>query len=191
MRNHLAHVVMAVGIAALAVACGGAGTGSPSGSASEGGRGLAVDQQVKLQGCVQPASSNPGELILAGVFVPAPATQPRNQETAQEPVIANGTWVRLTGNIDQLQLRDYLGKRVEVTGRVRDTGANTLGTSGYVGSNKDKFDRSSRDAGTDPQRNITPTTAAPNGGDANGTAPSIAVEQVRKLSDSCRQEPDK
>jgi len=72
-----------------------------------------------------------------------------------------------------------------VIGTIRDSGVNTLGTSGREGTEKDKFERSGRDASTSPVRGVPPATVAPNGGDANGTAPRLSVEHVKKLSDSC------
>jgi hypothetical protein len=190
MRNHFTHIATAVLCAATAVACGSPGKNvSDSGRyATEGGRGSGSPEQfVKLDGCVAPGTSPTGEYLLRDVVVPAPATQPQGgQETMQHPPIANGTWVRLAGDNDELH--DHLGKRVEIMGRMRDTGANTMGTSGHSGTNEEKFERSSNDAGTNPVRNIPPTTAAPAGADANGTTALIAVERVRELSGSCGEE---
>jgi hypothetical protein len=185
MRNHTSHLVIAVAAAALVAACGEGNNPDHGRYATESGRGSgAAAQNIKIDGCVAPGSRPDGDFILREVVLPAPATQPNGQETMQNPPIANGTWVRLVGSKDA-DLASYLGKRVEVIGTIRDSGVNTLGTSGHAGTDKDKFERSGRDAGTSPVRNIPPTTAAPNGGDANGTAPRLSVEHVKKLSDSC------
>lgn len=187
MRNHVTHIATAVALAALAVACGGDNS-NQSRYLTESGRGRGLNQHVKLEGCVAPAGAHPGEYVLREVFLPEPAEQPMGQETAQVPPVVNGSWVRLSGDAAELNLKDYLGKRVEVDGNISETGQNTLGTSGHAGTNEDKFERSSRDAGTDPVRNIPPTTAAPAGADANGDAPQIAIEHVKALGQSCQAE---
>jgi len=185
MRNHAARLLIAVSVAALAVACGEGNNPDHGRYATEGGRDSSSEaQNVKLDGCLAPGMRPDGDFILRDVVLADPATQPNGQHVVQNPPIANGTWVRLVGGKDA-DLNDYLGKRVEVIGSITDSGVNTLGTSGHEGSDKDKYARSSRDAGTSPERNMTPTTAAPNGGDANGTAPRLAVEHVRTVSGSC------
>jgi hypothetical protein len=185
MRNHAARLLIAVSVAALAVACGEGNNPDHGRYATEGGRDSSSEaQNVKLDGCLAPGMRPDGDFILRDVVLADPATQPNGQHVVQNPPIANGTWVRLVGGKDA-DLNDYLGKRVEVIGSITDSGVNTLGTSGHEGSDKDKYARSSRDAGTSPERNMTPTTAAPNGGDANGTAPRLGVEHVRTVSGSC------
>ena len=47
------------------------------------------------------------------------------------------------------------------------------------------FERSGRDASSSPVRSVPPATAAPNGADANGTAPRLSVEHVKQLSETC------
>lgn len=179
MRNHVTHLATAVLVSAFAVACGGSHDYT-----SESGRASGSAQQnIKLDGCMAPAESGPGHYIVRNVVLPEPAEQPNGQQTAQQPPVTEGSWVNLVGDTDHLQ--GYLGQRVEVEGRITDTGANTMGTSGHAGTNEDKFARSSHDASTNPDRAITPTTAVPNGADANGWAPSLAVEHVKKLADSC------
>ncbi len=185
MRN-VTHFVIAVAVAALAVACGEGSNNPDHGRyATEGGRGSSSEaQNIKLDGCVAPGMRPDGDFILRDVILPDAATQPNAQHIVQNPPISNGTWVRLVGAKDA-DLNSYLGKRVEVIGSIRDSGTNTLGTSGHEGTDKEKYARSSRDAGTSPERNMTPTVAAPNGADANGTAPRLAVEQVKTLSETC------
>ena len=186
MRKHLTHIGMAVLLAAIAVGCSNPSSNNPDHGryATEGGRKSGPpDQYVKLDGCLEPGDRPDGAFMLRQVVVPEPATQPLGQETMEHRPIPPGSWVRLIG--DAGDLKRELGHRVEVTGRVEDSGENTMGTSGHEGSNDDKFRRSSHDAGTNPDRNITPTTAAPAGANANGLSPRIAVEHVRKLADSC------
>ena len=188
MRNHATHLVFAVAVAALTVACGEGNNPDKGRFATESGRGSAsAAQNVKLDGCVAPGMRPDGDFILRNVIVPEPATQPNGQDVAQRPPVTDGSWVRLVGAKDA-NLNSYLGKRVEVIGTIRDSGVNTLGTSGQEGSDHDKFARSSRDSGSNPQRGIPPTTAAPGGADANGTAPRLAVEHVRTIAERCEGE---
>ena len=185
MRN-VTHLVVAVAVASLVAACGEGSNNPDKGRyATEGGRGSSSEaQNVKLDGCVAPGMRPDGDFILRDVIMPEAATQPNGQHVMQEPPVTDGTWVRLVAAKDA-NLDEYLGKRVEVIGSITDSGANTLGTSGHAGSDEDKYKRSSGDAGTNPVRNMPPTTTAPNGGDANGTAPRLAVEHVKMISETC------
>jgi len=137
-----------------------------------------------VDGCVE-AAPGTNNYVLQKVTLPPPATQPTGNNTAECPLITEGAWVRLLPGSDDI--RNYMGQLVEVTGVIQDTGANSLGTSGHEGSDQDKYARSTHDAGTSPDRNTKPTTAAPAGADANGTAPLIAVNTVTTLSKTCNQ----
>lgn len=178
---------MAVLVAAAAFGCNQPSRNNPDHGryATEGGRKSgSAEQFVKIDGCVQSATRPDADFVLRDVEVPSPAEQPLGQETMERPLIVRGSWVRLVGDSDDVKA--HLNQRVEITGRMQDTGENTLGTSGHAGSNDDKFHRSAHDAGTNPDRNMNPTTAAPAGADANGLAPRIAVEHVTKLDDRCK-----
>jgi hypothetical protein len=185
MRN-ATHLLIAVAVASLVAACGEGSNNPDHGRyATEGGRGSSSGaQNIKLDGCVGPGMRPDGDFILQDVIMPDAATQPNGQHVIQNPPVTDGAWVRLVGAKDA-NLNDYLGKRVEVIGSITDSGVNTLGTSGSAGTDEDKYKRSSGDAGTNPVRNMTPTTAAPNGGDANGTAPRLAVEHIKTISERC------
>jgi hypothetical protein len=190
MRNHLTHFMIAAAAAALAAACGQGNNPDHGRYATEGGRGSAppTAQNVKVDGCLGQGMRPDGDFILHDVVLAPPATQPNGQAVIEHPPIANGTWVRLVGDAKDANLESYVGKRIEVIGTIRDSGVNTLGTSGHEGTDAEKFERSSRDSGSNPQRGINPTTAAPNGADANGTAPRLSVEHITKLADSCEGE---
>jgi hypothetical protein len=187
MKNQVATLgIAALAAATVAVGCGRPGRNNPDHGryATEGGRKSgSAEQFVKIDGCVQSGTRPDMDFMLRDVDVPAPAEQPLGQETMERPLILRGSWVRLVGDAGEVE--KYLNNRVEITGRMQDSGENTLGTSGHEGSNDDKFRRSAHDAGTNPDRNMNPTTAAPNGADANGLAPRIAVEHVKKIADSC------
>ena len=174
MRN-VTHFMMAVAVASLVGACGEINNPPATGSSA---------QNITLDGCVAPGMRPDGDFILRDVIRPDAAAEPGGQDDVHGPLVTDGSWVRLVGSKDA-NLNDYLGKRVEITGSIIDSGVNTLGTSGHAGTDEDKYKRSTGDAGTNPVRNMTPTTTAPNGGDANGTAPRLAVEHIKAISDSC------
>jgi hypothetical protein len=196
MRKHISHIVVAVGIAAVAVACVGGTTVSKSERREQnGGEKRASDQRVAIQGCVGPAASGKG-YILRQVDMAGPAHQPFGQELMEHgPLIERGSWVRLAGNIDDI--KPYEGKRVAITGDVIDSGKNTLGTSGRTLPPKEatdthgKYAQSSKDADTNPDRTGVPSSVAPVGADANGNAPEVAVETVKKIADQCTAESSK
>jgi hypothetical protein len=190
MRKHVSHIATALSVAGLAFACTGRTDRVENERvAQSGGVKRGTYERVTLQGCLQKADAG-NEYVLRNVVVPPPAAQPQDQETMAHGLpVANGSWVRLTGGSNDLN--GYLGKRVAIWGEVVDRGDNTLGTSGRTTpakeaqTSQEKFEQSSKDAHTDPQRQMPPTTAAPVGADANGMAPRIAVERVNKVADSC------
>lgn len=186
--HQLTHACAAILMGAVAVACSGAKetTGNPRTAQGGGDRGRI--ERVRVEGCLQEAPGTPGrEYVLAHATMPEPETQPQGQETmAHGPLVANGSWVRLKS--DAQDMKSYLGQRVAVTGEVIDRGENTLGTSGRTTparegtTDAEKMQQSSKDAHTDPGRTTPPSTVAPMGANANGTAPLIAVEQVEKAT---------
>jgi hypothetical protein len=177
--------------AALAIACSGRNDAVDNDRKVQAGGERGKEERVRVEGCLQAAPGAPGhEYILAHVFTPEPEAQPQGQETmAHGPLIERGSWVRLEAGGEDL--KTYIGQRVSLIGEVIDRGENTLGTSGRVlpdkepTSDHDKFKQSSRDASTNPDRAIPPTTVAPMGANANGNAPKIAVEKISKLADTC------
>jgi hypothetical protein len=153
-----------------------------------------MEERIKVEGCLQGAPGAPGrEYVLAQVTMGGPATQPQGQETMEHgPLVAAGSWVRVAPGSEDL--KNYIGQRVSITGEVVDTGDNTLGTSGRVEPNKEgandheKFEQSSRDASTNPDRAMPPSTVTPANSNANGNAPKIAVEKIEKLAGSCEHQ---
>jgi hypothetical protein len=176
MRKQIAHVATVVAVAAVAAACGGGGVAG----GQEGGS----PRRVKLDGCVQAA---PGihQYTLQSVLNPVTAAQPNGNASPQEPLVPDGSWVRLTRRGEDLD--QYLGRRVEVEGPVTDTGATTIGTAGQE-DEKTKLRRASPDASSTTDRSVPPSTVPPRGATANGIAPLIAVEQIRTIADTCLTE---
>jgi hypothetical protein len=191
--HRLAHAGIAIFTAALAVACSGRNDAVRNERKAQGGGERGQNEMVRVEGCLQSAPGSPGrEYVLAHVTMPEPETQPQGQETMEHgPLVPAGSWVRIAPGGEDL--KNYVGQRVSITGEVIDRGDNTLGTSGRVLPNKeattdhDKFKQSSRDASTNPDRAMPPTTVAPLGANANGNAPKIAVEKIAKLADACEK----
>ena len=149
MRNHFLHLTIAVATAAVAVACSGRDNVDNPRKVQSGGDRI---QRIALDGCVNEAAGGGDQFVLRDVS--EVDSQPQSQAGTAIP---RGSWVRLAGGDD---LRKYVGKRVKVTGEVRDTGENTIGTSG--------------------QSAEMPRTSV-----ANGNAPQIAVERVEESPGSC------
>ena len=196
MMHRTSHRLICAGAllaAALAVACSDRKNGIGNDRKTQGGGERGKNEMVKVEGCLQGAPGTPGrEYILAHVSMPEPEAQPQGQETIEHgPLVPAGSWVRISPGSEDL--KNYVGQRVSITGEVIDRGDNTLGTSGRVLPNKEatddhaKFKQSSRDASTNPDRAMPPTTVAPLGANANGNAPKIAVETISKLADSCEE----
>jgi hypothetical protein len=191
--SHLSACAGAILIGALAIACSGRNDAVGNDRRAQGGGERGKNETIKVQGCLQEAPGAPGrEYILAHASMPEPEAQPQGQETmAHAPLITAGSWVRIAPGGEDL--KNYVGQRVAITGEVIDRGENTLGTTGRVTPNKEatsnhgKFKQSSRDASTNPDRAMPPTTVAPLGANANGNAPKIAVEKISKLADSCEK----
>jgi len=184
--------VAAILAVTLAAACSGRTDSVDNDRKVQAGGKRGTEERIKIEGCLEGAPGTPGrEYLLAHVTMGEPATQPQGQETMEHgPLVAAGSWVRIAPGSDDL--KNYMGQRVSITGEIVDNGDNTLGTSGRVEPNKDandhqKFKQSSRDASTNPDRAMPPSTVTPENSNANGNAPKIAVEKIEKLGDSCEK----
>ena len=151
MRNHLSHLTVAIVTAAVAVACTGRTDRVDNDRRAQGGGERGVNQRISLDGCVE-AAPGTNAYVLRNVAVIQPAQQPQGGDTAPG-LVTRGSWVRLASGNDQLN--HYLGKRVTVTGEVRDAGTNTIGTSGQ-------------------------SSPMPRVGQTDSNAPLIAVEHVKE-----------
>ena len=160
MRNHISHLTVAILTAAIGGACTGGSDAVNNDRRVQGGGERGINQRLSLQGCVE-AAPGTNQYVLRNVAEVAPAQQPQGGDRTA-PLVPHGSWVRLiSGNDD---LKNHLGKRVTVTGEVRDAGGNTIGTAGQ-------------------------SSPLPRAGEANGHAPQIAVEHVKEAegSDLCGQ----
>ena len=178
------HACIAILTAALAIACSRNDAVNNDRKVQAGGE-RGTNQRIKVEGCLQEAPGAPGEeYLLAHVTMPEPEAQPQGQETMEHRIITPGSWVRLSPGAEDL--KTYVGKRVAVMGEVVDTGRNTIGTSGHkTDDTREKFERATRDSGSNPERAAPPSTVPPASADANGNAPRIAVEKVDKVEGEC------
>lgn len=184
MRAYLPLLSIMAGVAFTTACAGGAASLDGNRHDQAGARRTAF--RVALDGCVQQASHGDG-FTLTGVFVKPPAEQPMGGETIEHgPLIARGSWVRLDDQSEDL--RQFLGKRLEVIGVIAETGENTIATSAKADAAHAEYVRSSGSVYTNPDRNGTPTSVAPASADANGNAPLIAVEHIKQIADSCGTE---
>jgi hypothetical protein len=153
MRNHASHLSIAILTAAIGIACTGRNNAVENERPEQSGGVRGANQRISLDGCVEAAPGS-NAFVLRNVTEPQPAEQPQGQERmAHGPLVPQGSWVRLVAPGDELNR--YLGKRVTITGEVRDQGGNTIGTSGQ-------------------------SSPMPRAGEANGMPPQIAVEHVKE-----------
>jgi len=153
MQNHASHLTVAILTAAIGIACTGRNSSVGNERAEQGGGSRGVNQRMSLDGCVEAAPGG-NAWVLRNVAEVTPARQPQGQERMQHaPIVPQGSWVRLAAGNDDLN--KFLGKRVTITGEVRDAGGNTIGTAGQ-------------------------SSPVPRAGEANGMPPQIAVERVQE-----------
>jgi hypothetical protein len=164
MRKDISHLTVALLTAAVGIACTGRTDSVNNDRRVQSGGDRGVNQRLSLEGCVEGApGAGPNSYVLRNVTEVPAAQQPQGQERiAHAPLVARGSWVRLASGNDDL--KNYLGKRVTVTGEVRDPGGNTIGTAGQ-------------------------SSEMPRAGEANGNAPLIAVEHVKEAGEGvCGQQ---
>lgn len=160
MRNHFSHLAIALLTASIGVACTGRNDTVNNRRPEQSGGTRGVNERIALTGCVNEAPGGGDQFVLRDVAELPPAQQPQGGQERMEhaPLVPRGSWVRLAmGNDD---LKKYLGKRVTVTGEIRDAGGNTIGTSGQ-------------------------SSPMPRAGEANGQAPQVAVERVNETEGTC------
>ena len=153
MRNHASHLAVAILTAAIGIACTGRNDAVNNDRRDQGGGERGVNQRVALEGCVEAAPGN-NAYVLRNVAEVPPAEQPTGQDRMEHaPLVPRGSWIRLVSG-DNDDLKNHLGKRVTVTGMVRDACGTTIGTSGQ-------------------------SSPMPRAGEANSHAPLVAVERVQ------------
>ncbi len=165
MRNHHAYI-LAVVILTTGAGCARSNQPQQEQPGETGAMGH-TQQRVSLRGCVQ-AAPGVDAYVLHRISIVADQI-PEQEAMAQRALLPPGSWVRLRG---ATSLRSYLGKEVSLTGRIVDSGANTIGTSAPPATPTD--------------RAMPPSTVPPIAADANGAPPEIAVEQISALGPACK-----
>jgi hypothetical protein len=173
MRMHISHLTVAIGVAALTVACAGGTTKvNMSEERSTSAANRTDNQRMALIGCVQPSTTAGDDKYMLTHAIPPPdAIVPQASTNSGEPLIPRGSSVRLGAAYD---MKPYLGKEVEISGDLVGAGQATIGTSGSTGQN-------------------TPPPAGemladiPKSSMANGDIPEVAVESVKVLPGKCNE----
>ena len=174
----------------LALAAAGCGMGEDKGESRAAQDAGASSQQVSLTGCVGVSPGGGSELALQDVRLAPLAEQPSDAPTVtSNNVIREGSWVRLAMG-DREQLVRHVGQRVTIVGAVRDSGADTMGTSGVRPAPQEPerpTDQSRASADESPSSRAR-KEAGPIGQQtmSNGTAPEIMVQRITATGDRCR-----
>lgn len=188
--------------AAMMAACGGS-DGRREDRAAESLQGKNQAHPIALTGCVQ-AGTLETKFVLENVRTTPEAqsdqpasgagqsggdrgTPSANEENPQRPVtIADGSIVQLRTD-DEPALHKYVGQEVNVTGRLVDSGANTIGTGGTQGNRVPSGDRSMAASTEEGHAEKKAAEAGPiaRSSMANGTAPIVEVQSVTPTGHPC------
>lgn len=171
MRIHTSHITVAIGIAALTVACSGRTTAvNMTEERSTSAANRSPNQRLALIGCVEPMhTAAEGKFMLTHAVPPPDAMVPEMSADSDEPLIPRGSTVRLGATYD---MKPYLGKEVEISGDLVGAGLATTGTSGSKGQNS-------------PPPAGEMYADIPNSSVANADTPEIAVESVKVQPGQC------
>jgi hypothetical protein len=186
MVNNWTVRIAALGCTAVMAACGG----------SDGKRDerYAESQQnqmprLELTGCVQ-AGPLETKYVLANVQTGREADQQgQTSDRASDRssgTITVGSMVQLRSD-NERELQKYVGQQVSVTGRLIDSGASTIGTSGAKGNPTAQGDRSLAAETGKHHSEKAREEAGPIGREsmANGTAPIVQVERINPTGQQC------
>ena len=174
-----------VSCTALIAACGSHDGRSTAATTGETGPPL-----VSLTGCVQPGALET-KYVLENIQTgrnPDGQTQPSGQtHDALPDAMSEGSIVQLRSD-NEPELHKYLGKQVNITGRLIDTGASTIGTTGAKGEPTQTGDLSMAAAVGRHHSKKVRDEAGPIGHAslANGTAPIVHVESINPTGRGCR-----
>lgn len=170
MQKHILHSAIAIGVAALAVGCGGrTASVNMSQERATSAANASQNQRMELIGCVSPApNAGEGKYILDHVVPPPGALVPEVNTSTNEPLIPRGSSVRLAG----VDMKPYVGKQVLVSADLVGAGQPTIGTSGSKASPPPAGDMKAD---------------MPKGSVANGDMPELAVESVKVQTGTCSE----
>ena len=177
--------IVALGCTTVMAACGG----------SDGRREQRYAENnkmplLKLTGCLQPGGLET-KYVLENILLSGERdqqAQTSDRAGSRSPTtLTEGSLVQLRSD-NEAELQQYLGQRINVTGRLIDSGANTIGTGGAQGEPTPSGDRSRASAtGKDHSEKVR-EEAGPIGlsSIANGTAPIIHVESINPSGQGCQ-----
>ena len=144
---------------------------------------------IALNGCIG-AGTGTQQLFLTQVQIAPLAGQPTDAPTSVASSITEHSQVRLAmaaGRDDELN--KFVGKRVTVTGTLRDDGRNTIGTAGTERSPEQPEPRTDASQAGTPQSHSEKTReeAGPIGNRSmnNGTYPELTVSKVTGTGQKC------
>jgi hypothetical protein len=171
MRIQISHIAVAIGVAALTVACSGRTTAvNMTEERSTSAANRSDNQRLELIGCVEPMhTAAEGGYLLTHAIPPPGASVPEVSANSGEPLIPRGSSVRLGAAYD---MKPYLGKEVEISGDLVGAGLATIGTSGSKGQNA-------------PPPAGEMRADMPNSSVANADIPEVAVESVKVQPGKC------
>jgi hypothetical protein len=137
-------------------------------------------QMVKIEGCVQMGPGDQWRLQNVRLASPGEIHEEIvDASLERRPPIVDGSWVWIQTGPRQ-DMDEYLGKRVSLIARIVNDGSTTIGTSGASGNETTQSQSTDRAA--------PPATAPPPIANANGTAPTIAINKLTTVADSCEIE---
>lgn len=147
-------------------------------------------QAVSLTGCVAVSPGGGSEFALENVRLAPLGQQPSDAPThTSNNAIREGSWVRLTGSERVEDIRKHVGQRVTIVGRIRDTGGDTMGTSGAIPAPQQPGQQAdnSRAAADESHSAKVRKETGPGGQQtmANGTAPLLLVERIQGNGEQC------
>ena len=192
MRKGLRLGLAPVLCGALAVGCGYEDKGE-SRAANDA---VSSTEEIRLTGCVGVSPGGGSELALKRVQLAPSSVQASDAQThrtnSAASAIREGSWVRLAPGGHDDQLREHVGQEVTLVGRVSDTGAGTMGTSGQVAAPQQAEPRAdtSRAAADESHAARVRKEAGPIGQEtmANGTAPLLTIQKIEGTGKSCNTE---
>jgi len=190
IRNWKLAVLVPLASAAMLTACD---KRSDRGAMDDAKPKTADARAITLNGCV---GTGPGtqQLFLTQVQIAPLAGQPTDAPTSVASSITEHSQVKLAmaaGRDDELT--KMVGKRVTVTGTLRDDGRNTIGTAGTERSPEQPEPRTdASQAGTaQSQSEKVREEAGPIGNRSmnNGTFPEVLVQKVDSTGEQCTPTP--
>jgi hypothetical protein len=187
MHKNWAVKLASLACAATMAACGGTDGANDDRPAQAGRTAPQQTQLLTLSGCVQTAPGTSGFVLQNVRTGSTTAPQGDTAATPETSKITEGSWVRLSAsNID---LAQYVGKQVSVSGTIRDDGRSTIGTSGASGAATPSGDKSQAASSEHHSEKVKKEAGAiAQSSLATGTAPEVQVQSVNATGNCTDQQ---